>query len=116
MKTMNKEDWKDHVLMLPAWLTEFISHLLIMPNGFVIKPKKNDHLVFHALFMLHMDSKPFNHYISLGDESDIIFGGSWIKYLTVVYNLRISHPCKEIYILTTMLPPPFASANTIPMY
>jgi hypothetical protein len=72
---------------------------MLTPNGFVIKPKKNNCLVFDASFMLHMDSKPFNHYTSLDDESDIIFGGSWIKYLTAVYNLCISSdPRKEIYI------------------
>jgi hypothetical protein len=55
MKTMNKEDRKEHVLTLPAWLEEFILHLMITPNWFIVKPKKNNRLVFNASFMLHMD-------------------------------------------------------------
>jgi hypothetical protein len=98
MKTMNKEDRKDHVLTFPAWLAPFIQHLMLTPNGFVIKPRKNDRLVFDASFMLHMDSKPYNHHISLDDEPEIIFGQAWTKFLISVYNLRITYPSKEIYL------------------
>jgi hypothetical protein len=68
MKTMNKEDWKDHVLTFPTWLAWFIPHLMLSPNGFITKEGKNNHLVYNASFMLHMDSRPFNSYINLADE------------------------------------------------
>jgi hypothetical protein len=97
-KTMNKEDRKDHVLTFPAWLAPFVPHLMLTPNGFVMKPRKNDRLVFDASFMLHMDSRPYNHYISLEDEPEIIFGRAWIKFLIALYNLRISYPHKELYL------------------
>ena len=98
MKTMNKEDRKDHVLTFPAWLAPFIPHLMLSPNGFVIKRGKNDRLVFDASFMLHPLSRPFNNFIDLDDEPDIIFGDSWIRFLIAIYNLRITFPDLEIYL------------------
>jgi hypothetical protein len=98
MKTMNKEDRKDHILTFPAWLVPFIPHLMLTPNGFVMRPSKNDRLVFDASFMLHMSSRPFNHFIDLDDEPDIVFGDAWLQFLVDVYNLRIMFPDLEIYL------------------
>lgn len=98
MKTMNKEDRKEHVLTFPAWLALFIPHLMLTPNGFVIKPGKNDRLIFDASFMLHMLSRPFNQFIDLDDEPDITFGHAWTKFLIAIYNLRITFPDLEIYL------------------
>jgi hypothetical protein len=98
MKTMNKEDRKDHVLTFPAWLAPFILHLMLSPNGFIIKPGKNDRLVFDASFMLHMLSQPFNPFIDLDDEPDIVFGQAWQRFLIAIYNLRITFPDSEIYL------------------
>jgi hypothetical protein len=42
MKTMNKEDQKEHVLTFPSWLAMFIPHLKLTPNGFIIKLGKNN--------------------------------------------------------------------------
>ena len=96
LETMNKEDKKGHVLTLPSWLAPLIPDLMLTPNGLVVKPGKNDRLVFDASFMLHPDSVPFNHRIDLADEPDIVFGGAWTKYLIWIYNLRISYPTSEI--------------------
>ena len=98
MKTMNKEDRKEHVLTFPAWLAPFIPHLMLTPNGFVIKHGKNDRLIFDASFMLHMLSRPFNAFIDLHDEPDIVFGQAWTKFLIAIYNLRITFPDLEIYL------------------
>jgi hypothetical protein len=97
MKTMNKEDKKDHVLTFPAWLARFIQHLMTTPQGYVMVPGKNDRLVFDASFMLHMDSRPFNHRIDLTNEPEIIFGGAYVKYLTSLFNLRITYPNVDIF-------------------
>ena len=98
MKTMNKEDRKDQVLTFPAWLAPFTPHLMLTPQGFVMIPGKNDRLVFDASFMLHMNSRPFNHCIDLSDEPEIIFGGAYLKYLTYLYNLRITYPNTDIQV------------------
>jgi hypothetical protein len=99
MKTMNKEDCKDHVLTFPAWLAQFIPHLMLSPNGFITKEGKNDRLVFDASFMLHMNSHPFNQFINLTNEPDMIFGGAWIKFLIFLHNLQITYPALEIYLM-----------------
>jgi hypothetical protein len=98
MKTMNKEDRKDHVLTFPAWLAPFIPHLMVAPNGLVVKPGKNDRLVYDASYMHHQDSRPFNLFIDLKDEPDIVFGDAWTRFLAAIYNLRISFPNIEIYL------------------
>jgi hypothetical protein len=71
---------------------------MLSPNGFVIKRGKNDRLVFDASFMLHLLSRPFNQFIDLADEPDIIFGDAWIRFLVAIYNLRITFPDLEIYL------------------
>jgi hypothetical protein len=72
---------------------------MITPNGFVIKAGKNDRLVFDASYMLNLLSRPFNHFIDLADEPDIIFGTAWLRYLISLYNLRIAFPFLEIYLM-----------------
>jgi hypothetical protein len=99
METMNKEDRKDHVLTFPAWLARFVPHLMTTPQGYVMTPGKNDRLVFDASFMLHEDSRPFNHCIDLSDEPEIIFGGAYTKYLTAIFNLRITYPNDDIFVM-----------------
>lgn len=98
MKTMNKEDKKEHVLTLPSWLAPLVPDLMLTPNGLVVKPGKNDRLVFDASFMLHADSRPFNHLIDLADEPDIVFSDAWVRYLIWIYNLRISYPDRDIHL------------------
>lgn len=98
MTTMNKEDRKDHVLTLPAWLAPFIPRLMLSPNGLVIKFGKNHHLVFDASYMLHENLTSFNVYIDLFDEPNIVFGEAWLKFLTTIYNLCITFPNLKIYL------------------
>jgi hypothetical protein len=71
---------------------------MLLPNGFIIKPGKNDRLVFDASFMLHMLSRLFNQFIDLDDEPDIVFGQAWLRFLIAIYNLRITFPDVEIYL------------------
>jgi hypothetical protein len=96
--TMNKEDRKDYVLTFPAWLARFIPHLALTPQGLLIKPGKNDRLVYDGSFMKDESTVPFNHHIDLTNEPEITFGESWLKYLTTIYNLRITFPNHEIYL------------------
>jgi hypothetical protein len=71
---------------------------MLTAQGFVMLPGKNDRLVFDASFILSLLSRPFNHLINMDDEPEIIFGGAWKKYLTWIYNLRITYPDLEIYL------------------
>ena len=45
MKAMNKEDRNQFLIPLPSWLTRFIRHHHITPQGLLIKPGKNDRLI-----------------------------------------------------------------------
>jgi hypothetical protein len=72
--TMNKDDCKDHVLTFLAFLAEFIQDLMLMAQGFVMLPGKNDCLVFDALFLLSLLSQPFNHQININNKPEKIFG------------------------------------------
>jgi hypothetical protein len=98
MKTMNKEDRKDQVLTFPEWVAMFIQHLMTTAQGYVMLPGKNDRLVFDASYMLHSESRPFNHRVDLIHEPEILYGGSWLEYLKYLYNLRITYPDKEIVV------------------
>ena len=50
---MNKEDRNQFIIPLPSWLTRFIRHLHITPQGLVIKPGKNDRLIWDGSFIPH---------------------------------------------------------------
>ena len=47
-KVMNKEDKHQFIIPLPCWLARFIQNLYITPQSLIIKPGKNDRLVFDA--------------------------------------------------------------------
>eukprot|EP00957_Ditylum_brightwellii_P071380 5426556-Ditylum_brightwellii.AAC.1 len=79
MKAMNKEDRSCYLIPLPCWMTRFIPHLHVTPQGLIIKTGKNDMLVFDSSIKLDWDSKP-----------------ALPKHLTRIWNLRISHPNEEI--------------------
>jgi hypothetical protein len=87
---------------------------MLSPNGFISKEGKNDRLVFDASYMLHMDSRPFNHFINLDDEPEIIFGGAWTKFLSGIFNLRITYPYLDIYIFDDDVASAFRQAKYHP--
>jgi hypothetical protein len=41
----------------------------------------------------------YNNLVSNDDEPTIIFGNAWTNFLRSIYNLRITHPDKEIYLM-----------------
>ena len=95
-KAMNKEDKRDYVLTFPAYIKNYIPDLWLTPNGLVQIPGKKDRVIFDASFRIHADSRPYNSCITNEHEPDIYFGGAWTRYLSRIYNLRISFPDSEI--------------------
>ena len=79
-------------------LTCFIPHLALTPQGLLIKPGKNNHLVYDGSFVKDETAILFNRHIDLMNEPEITFGDSWLKYLTTIYNLHITFPDQEIYL------------------
>eukprot|EP00957_Ditylum_brightwellii_P108506 8276222-Ditylum_brightwellii.AAC.1 len=41
-KVTNKEDRNCYLIPLPSWMTRFMPHLHVTPQGLIIKPGKND--------------------------------------------------------------------------
>jgi hypothetical protein len=76
---------------------------MLMAQGFVMLPGKNNRLVFDASFILSLLSRPFNHHINMDDEPEIIFGEAWQTFLTWNYNLWITYPNLEIYLFNDVV-------------
>jgi hypothetical protein len=98
-QAMNKEDKLNYILTFPAYLKDYIPDLWLTPNGLVQIPGKKDRPIFDASFLLHAYSRVYNNLVSNDDEPTIIFGNAWINFLRSIYNLRITYPDKEIYLI-----------------
>jgi hypothetical protein len=98
-QAMNKEDKRNYILTFPAYLKDYIPDLWLTPNGLIQIPSKKDRPIFDASFLLHAYSRVYNNLVSNDDEPTIIFGNAWTNFLRSIYNLRITHPDKEIYLM-----------------
>jgi hypothetical protein len=56
---------------------------------------KKDRVIFNASFLLHA----YRNLVSNDDEPTIIFGSTWTNFLCSIYNLHITYPDKEIYLM-----------------
>ena len=93
---MNKENKHNYLLPLPCWLARFIQNLHLTPQGLVIKPGKNDRLVFDASHLIKFDSICSNMMTNPSVEYPITYGDAFSRYLTWIYNMRISLPREDI--------------------
>eukprot|EP00957_Ditylum_brightwellii_P141525 10781238-Ditylum_brightwellii.AAC.1 len=59
-KVMNKDNRNCYLIPFPCWMTRFIPHIHVTPQGLIIKSKKNDRLVFDGSIKLKCNSKPVN--------------------------------------------------------
>ena len=89
-KVMNKEDKNHYLLPLPWWLAQFIQNLHLTPQGLIIKTGKNDHLVFDASHMIKFYPLCSNMMTTPSVEHPIEYGNAFKRYLTWIYNIRIS--------------------------
>jgi len=97
-KALVKEDNYNLFIPLPSWMTKFLYHMHLSPEGLVIKPDKADRLVFDAIFKINPeDSLSLNtSWIHVHDEPPIWYGTAFFRHLTRIWNLRISYPLKDI--------------------
>eukprot|EP00957_Ditylum_brightwellii_P130483 9954609-Ditylum_brightwellii.AAC.1 len=95
-KVMNKEDRKCYLIPLPCWMTRFFPHLHVTSQGLIIKPGKNERLVFDGLIKLDRNSKPVNSMTHVKYEPKVTFRQALPKHLIRICNLRISYPNEEI--------------------
>jgi hypothetical protein len=95
----NKEDKQNYVLTIPAYLKDYIPDLWLTPNGLVQIAGKKDRVIFDASFLLHACSQVYNNLVSNDNKPTIIFGSAWSNFLCSIYNLCITYPDKEIYLM-----------------
>ena len=95
-KVMNKEDKHRYLLPLPCWLVRFVPNLHLTPQGLIIKPGKNDRLVFDASHLIKFYSVCSNMMTCPSVEHPIEYGDAFQRYLTWIYNMRISLPTEDI--------------------
>jgi hypothetical protein len=95
---MNKEERNSYVMVFPCWLTRFIPDMHLTPQSIVVIPGKNDRLVFDGSAKLEWDSLPVNCMTHTHNEPDLIYGTTWNRHLTQIWNLRISYPDEDILV------------------
>jgi hypothetical protein len=99
LAVMNKDDKRDFVLTIPTWVVDFIPDAHVNPQALIMIPGKKDRLVFNSSYMIDADSRPYNIDCDSSLEPDIFFGTTWIRHLTNIFNIRISFPGGEIFLM-----------------
>ncbi len=100
MKTMNKEERNNFVILLLAWIAQFTPHIFLTAQHNLIKEDWKDLLIFNAAKQPTMDTIPINLMTSTKDgmELNCTFGTVMTDFLTHLWNLRITFPDCDITI------------------
>ena len=98
LNTMSKEDRNQYVIPLPSWLSRFIRHLHISPQGLLVKKDKNNRPIWDDSFIPHWGATCINMMLNHDSEPEIIYGTTFQRYLTYLWNMRISLPTQDIMI------------------
>jgi len=94
-KTMTKEEKHSHVLPLRLWVLHFSPWCRHTAQRMQIKPGTNPRIIFDAW---HPHKVVLNDMMSTEFEANITFGRAKLKLLQRIYNLRVSHPNRKIYL------------------
>ena len=97
-KAKLKEDKHRFALPLPCWLARFIPHLHVTPEGILLKPGKNDRIIFDASFKVNWNSQNVNMWMDPEREPPICYGTTFLRHLTRIWNLRITYKYLDIYL------------------
>ena len=95
-KVINKEDRNSSILTLPRWMAPFIPDCGVAPQGLILKPDRKPRLVYDGSYQHSPTSIPYNWFINLANEPEIVFGQALPGYITELCNLRISYPNEDI--------------------
>ena len=97
-KALNKEDRNQFLIPLPYWLTRFLKHLHITPQGLLIKKDKNDRMIWDGSFLPNWEAVSINMMLSHDSEPEIVYGETFKRHLQYIYNFRISMPNDDILV------------------
>lgn len=98
MKTMNKETKKCFSIRFPACIATFCQNCHVTPSGLIIKPGKNDCLIFDGSFLPNWSSISINQMQSPKFNPKIVYSTALLCHLERIYNLCISYPDEDIYL------------------
>ncbi len=96
--TMNKEDRHSHVLPVKLWVLHVSPWCRHTAQGMLIKPGKNPRVIFDALTKSHPHKIVLNDVMTTEFGANISFGAAKLKLLQRIYNLRVSHPKRKIFL------------------
>jgi hypothetical protein len=97
-KTMNKEDRYSHLLPVKLWVLHFSPWCRHTAQGMQVKPGKNPRIIFDASTKSHPCEVVLNKITTTEFEANITFGLAKLKLLQQIYNWRVSHPNRRIYL------------------
>jgi len=96
-KALNKEDKHNFVMHFPAWIARFVYNLHLSPEGILVKPNKNDRIVFDASFKINYNSLSLNtSWTHAWEEPPIRYGTALLRHLIRIWNLRITYADDDI--------------------
>ena len=97
--TMIKDNRRGNIYVVDPELLDFIHHMHLTPQGLVdIDNKyKSERPVFDSSFQPDPFSDSINNWVSKDTEGGVTFAGSFVQYLTWIWNLRISYPHSVTY-------------------
>ena len=85
-KVMNKEDKNQFLIPLPNWLARFIRDLHVTPQGLIVKPEKNDRLVWDGSFIPNWNDTCINMMLS---HAIFLYIHNILLFITVVIIIYI---------------------------
>lgn len=97
-KVMNKENKYCYAMAFPAWIARFVPNMHLTPQGLVVKPGKNDRLIFDASIKIKWDSYNINMATDNSTAPKIYYGEKFAMHLKRIWNLRISFPLLPIFL------------------
>jgi hypothetical protein len=88
-----------YALIMDPLLTFFVPNLHCTPLGMVDLNKlhKNPRPIFDSSFRSAPWAMAINDFTSKHSEREIVFPLAWVRYLTWLWNLRITYPWLELY-------------------
>jgi len=98
-KTMLKDEKRGHAICFDERLSEFVQHMHLCPVGLcdLDHPIKKPRFIYDASFHPKLTSETINDWTNKENEPPLEFPATFQKFITWIWNMRISHPDEEIY-------------------
>ena len=96
MNAVQKDFLRSHSLVANPLLGSFLPDTQNIPQGLVVVPGKSDRQICDSSYRPNVDSIATNDMTSKSTEFEVIFPGTFGKYVRWIYNLRISYPTDDI--------------------